>query len=453
MSLKLRFALLFTIVVAFIQAITGLTIFYFYADHRKIDYQNKLRSEALLTYDAYLDSSLHHFETINLMPNSINDKLMYDKAVIVVSDKYKIISKTPSYANIDLSIIDYNKLKKTNEVYYAKGEREFLGLYVKEKNQFLIATAIDKEGLSKLSRLKIILAVVFFVTIILTAIGSYFFVNSALKPLKKLIAQIQETTENNLWKKVDEGNGKDEIAKIAINYNHVLELMKKAFEMQQIFVQHASHELRTPLTVMYATTESALNKNLSSEETNKILISLKEEQINLIELTNSLLVLYQLDQHKNYHHWRKLRVDELLYDAVSYCKKIFPGISIDFSFKNVPEEKELVIEADDNLLRAAFTNLIKNAFLYSNDKKLTLSILTEPDGLKIHFDNKGEHLTQQEVEVLKKPFVRSKDIGLIKGIGLGLSIVEKVLTFHNGHLIYTALPNSINRFTVQLKYS
>lgn len=452
MSLKLRFALLFTIVVAFIQAITGLTIFYFYADHRKIDYQNKLRSEALLTYDAYLDSSLHHFETINLMPNSINDKLMYDKAVIVVSNN-KVISQTPSSANIDLSIIDYNKLKKTNEVYYAKGEREFLGLYVKEKNQFLIATAIDKEGLSKLSRLKIILAVVFFVTIILTAIGSYFFVNSALKPLKKLIAQIQETTENNLWKKVDEGNGKDEIAKIAINYNHVLELMKKAFEIQQIFVQHASHELRTPLTVMYATTESALNKNLSSEETNKILISLKEEQINLIELTNSLLVLYQLDQHKNYHHWRKLRVDELLYDAVSYCKKIFPGISIDFSFKNVPEEKELVIEADDNLLRAAFTNLIKNAFLYSNDKKLTLSILTEPDGLKIHFDNKGEHLTQQEVEVLKKPFVRSKDIGLIKGIGLGLSIVEKVLTFHNGHIIYTALPNSINRFTVQLKYS
>ena len=229
--------------------------------------------------------------------------------------------------------------------------------------------------------------------------------------------------------------------------------MKKAFQMQQIFVQHASHELRTPLTVMYATTESALNKNLTTEEMNQVLNSLKEEQINLIELTNSLLVLYQLDQHKNHHHLRKLRIDELLYDAVSYCKKIFPGISIEFSFQNLPEEKDLTIVADDHLLRAAFTNLIKNAFLYSLDKKLILTILTEHDGLKIHFDNKGEHLTQHEIEVLKKPFVRSEDIGLIKGIGLGLSIVEKVLTYHNGHLIYTALPNSINRFTVQLNYA
>ncbi len=451
MNLKFRFALLFTLVVAFIQAITCFSIYYFYADHRKVDYQTKLKSEALLAYDAYLNESFFKNDTTNLLPAGFNNKVMYNRYVVIYTDNQKPIALLPNNAKIELQKNDFEKIKNANEYYFSNGEREYLGIYLKEKKQFIVTSAIDVEGLAKLSNLKLILIIVFFSSILLAAFCSYFFVNSALRPLKILMHEIQQTTESSLWKKVNEGNGKDEIAKIAINYNNVLGRLKNAFETQQIFVQQASHELRTPLTVMYATTESALNKKHSEQEYIDVLLSLKEEQINLIELTNSLLVLYQLDKHKNYHHWNSLRIDELLYDAVSYCKKIFPGISIDFSFENLPEEKNLTIEGNESLLKAALINLLKNAFLYSDDKKLNISIVALDYSMQIHFDNKGTHLTQHEIEILKKPFVRSQDIGIIKGIGLGLSIVEKVLTFHNGHLIYTAMPNSINRFTVQLK--
>ncbi len=451
MNLKFRFALLFTLVVAFIQAITCFSIYYFYADHRKIDYQTKLKSEALLAYDAYLNESFFKNDTTNVLPAGFNNKVMYNRFVIIYSDNQKPIALLPNNAKIVLQETDFEKIKKASEYYFSKGEREYLGIYLKEKKQFIITSAIDSEGLAKLTNLKLILVIVFFSSILLAAFCSYFFVNSALRPLKILMQEIQQTTESSLWKKVNEGNGKDEIAKIAINYNNVLGRLKNAFETQQLFVQQASHELRTPLTVMYATTESALNKKYSEQEYINVLLSLKEEQINLIELTNSLLVLYQLDKHKNYHHWHSLRIDELLYDAVSYCKKIFPGILIDFSFENLPEEQNLTIEGNESLLKAALINLLKNAFLYSDDKKLNISIVALEYSMQIHFDNRGTHLTQHEIEILKKPFERSVDIGIVKGIGLGLSIVEKVLTFHNGHLIYSALPNSINRFTVQLK--
>ncbi len=451
MNLKFRFALLFTLIVAFIQAITCFSIYYFYSDHRKVDYQTKLKSEALLAYDAYLNESFFKNNTTNVLPAGFNNKVMYNRIVVIYSDNQKPIALLPNNANIKLLGNEFEKIKKVNEYYFSRGEREYLGIYLNEKKQFIVASAIDIEGLGKLSNLKLILIIVFFSSILLAALCSYFFVNSALRPLKILMQEIQQTTERSLWKKVNEGNGKDEIAKIAINYNNVLGRLKNAFETQQIFVQQASHELRTPLTVMYATTESALNKKHSEQEYINVLLSLKEEQINLIELTNSLLVLYQLDKHKNYHQWHSLRIDELLYDAVSYCKKIFTGISIDFSFENLPEEQNLFIEGNESLLKASFINLIKNAFLYSDDKKLNIAIVALDQSLQIHFDNRGNHLTQQEIETLKKPFERSQDIGIIKGIGLGLSIVEKVLTFHNGHLIYTAMPNSINRFTVQLK--
>jgi signal transduction histidine kinase len=450
-NLKFRLALLFTLIVAFIQAITCFSIYYFYADHRKVDYQTKLKSEALLAYDAYLNESFFKNDTTNVLPAGFNNKVMYNRIVLIYSENKKPVALLPNNAKIDLLNNDFEKIKKSNEYYFIKGEREYLGIYLKEKKQYIITSAIDIEGLAKLSNLKLILIIVFFSSILLAAFCSYFFVNSALKPLKILIEEIQQTTERSLWKKVNEGNGKDEIAKIAINYNNVLGRLKNAFETQQIFVQQASHELRTPLTVMYATTESALNKKHSEQEYIDVLESLKEEQINLIELTNSLLVLYQLDKHKKHHNWHWLRIDELLYDAVSYCKKIFPGISIDFSFENLPEEQNLSVKGNESLIKACFINLIKNAFLYSDDKKLNIVFEALDDSLQIHFDNRGTHLTQHEIEILKKPFERSEDIGLVKGIGLGLSIVEKVLTFHNGHLLYTAMPNSVNRFTVKLK--
>ena len=452
MSLKFRFALLFTIVVAFIQATTFFAIYYFYADHRKIDFQTKLRSEALLAFDVFSKDQRLEKDLNDLLVTGFNNKFINGRSVVVYSLNEDVISKTPINSPVDIPPIDFFRIKKYNEHYFEIKNREYLGIYLKDNKQVIVVSAIDVEGLPKLLKLRIILMLVFLVSILLTAFGSYFFVTSALKPLKILIDQIDQTNENNLWKKVNEGNGKDEIAKIAINYNQMIDRLKKAFEMQQIFVQHASHELRTPLTVMFSTTESALNKNLKSEEYVETLLSLKEEQNNLIELTNSLLLLYQFDKYKSYSNWHLLRMDELIYDAISYSKKIYPGIYIDFEFVNEPEEDDLYFKGIESLLKAAISNLIKNAFLYSEDKKLKISILAQSDSLEIYFDNNGAHLTQHEIETLKKPFSRSEDIGLIKGIGLGLSIVEKIIELHHGKFLYKALPDSVNRFTIILKY-
>ncbi|MFT2526190.1 histidine kinase dimerization/phospho-acceptor domain-containing protein, partial [Escherichia coli] len=69
-----------------------------------------------------------------------------------------------------------------------------------------------------------------------------------------------------------------------------------AFFFQKNFVQHASHELRTPLAVMLSQTESALHNQHTIEEYKKILESLREDQQQMIELTNSLLLISQYEK-------------------------------------------------------------------------------------------------------------------------------------------------------------
>ncbi len=83
---------------------------------------------------------------------------------------------------------------------------------------------------------------------------------------------------------------------------------RRAFEIQRSFVHHASHELRTPLATMLAQTELALRKNLTVEEARKMLESLKEDQQEMVELTNSLLLLSQYEKTNTSPEWPVITV-------------------------------------------------------------------------------------------------------------------------------------------------
>lgn len=451
MSLRLRFALLFTIAVAIILLLSATAIFYFYGTHRQAEFENKLRSEALVLSEDYLEKDFGTKDvSLNIIKKQFND-FLYEKIAIIYSSNCTQVYTNPNAATLSVSSKIFAKIKKQKDYYFNIKQREFVGIYLENNDKYVVISAIDTDGLNKLHQLNLILFIVFFVGVLATTGFSYFFVSSALQPLLNLSNQINETSENNLWKKVNEGNGKDEIAQIAINYNNMMQRLKIAFEVQKNFVHHASHELRTPLTVMSATTEAALHKNLTKEEFKTVLVSLKDDQNNLIELTNSLLLLSQFEKLQYSPNLQTIRIDEVIYDAISYSKKNFPTVIIDFSFLYVPEEKDLLILGNANLLKAAFTNLIKNAFLYSSDKKLFISLIALDKKMEIDFENKGAYLTEPEVKNIENPFSRGDNIGLSKGIGLGLSIVQKIISLHNGNLIYLPLANGINRFTVKLK--
>jgi signal transduction histidine kinase len=453
MSLKIRFALLFSIVVAIILLLSSVSIYLLYSDHRKNEYTNQLKSEAMLTFDMFVDKLLNEKDTAILLSKEVGDNSMQQKCIKIFNTNKESVYSSSLAASFDFKFESkvFDKIKKQKEYYFLIDNREFLGIYIADAKTYVISSAIDIDGLNKLRKLKFILFAVFIVSVIITTSLSYFFVSSALRPLSKLNTQIQQTSELNLSQKVEGGSGNDEIAQIAKNVNEMLERLNKAFQLQKNFVHHASHELRTPLTTMYASTEAALNKKLSEADYKKVLTSLKEDQNSLIELTNSLLLLYQFDKLKFAPNFHSFRIDELIYDAIGYCKKVFPMVVIDFEFVNIPEESDLIIKANDVLLKSAFNNLIKNAFLYSDDKKLNISLVASETEMQINFDNRGYQLSETEIENIKIPFSRGENIGLVKGIGLGLSIVEKIITLHNGQFIYTPMANSVNRFSVKLK--
>jgi len=446
MNLKVRVAIFFTFFVALILFISTSTIYVLYKNFRKDDFYVRLKSHCssvLNQYQEQIDSSSKQVAKITQV------KTLYNEQVLLITNDEKILYLETDTVKINLHSIDLKKIKRQKEIRFDLDNAECIGIYNEELSIYIIGSAVDRTGFRKLKNLSIILISVLGGGILISAFFSFFVVQQAFRPLSRLNLQIQQTTANNMTTKVDEGNGKDEIQQIAKNFNAMLDRLIVSFENQKSFVQHASHELRTPLTTMLAQTNAAINHTLSPEEYKKILISLQEEQSELIELTNSLLILSQYEQIDNSIPLPNLRIDELLYESIEECQRLYSNIALSIEFENEPkDELELVISGNDVLIKSAFRNLIKNAYLYSSDKKANVFIKTSNQDVCITFINKGNTLKKEEEEKMYIPFFRGENASLIKGFGLGMSIIKRVVEIHNGKLIYTAIGMDTNKFAI-----
>ncbi|MBA4198318.1 MAG: hypothetical protein C0459_12270 [Chitinophaga sp.] len=449
MNFKLRFALVFTVFVGIILSISCVTIYLLYANYRENDFYERVKIEGSELYvftNRFPDK--RHAVALKIIQGLRNNTL-YDECIAILDSSGGLIDKLPDtmhYRN-DKPFLSF--IKEKGEYRFQEASRQFVCSYIPDTKYYIISSGVDVIGFIKMENLKWILFFVFLGAVSTSAIFSFFFVKQAFKPLAELSKQMQKTTELNLNDRLPEKKSKDELYAITKFFNEMLDRLNNAFEIQRSFVHNASHELRTPLTTMLSQTEATLNKNINPEEFKQILNSLKEEQLSLIELTNSLLLLSQYEKLEAFTFLPLLRVDEVIFDAIATAKKIYPPAHISFSFKEYPtDEKQLLLPINDALLKAAFTNLIKNAVIYSFNKRVYINFENTGREIRINFENNGNLIPEEDIQHLMQPFFRSSNAVKIKGFGLGLSIAKRIINMHRGELTYNPSEPDVNRFCV-----
>lgn len=453
MNLKLRFALLFTFFVAVILFLSCVTIYILFSKDREEDFYRRETKEINDMYNLYREVKNKQGTATYQFIRTIHDKAVFNERLFILDSAGSVVFRFPDtipYPPLTIPIAKLRQVKEFRSVDKSNDE-ERLAMYLDQYKAYVYISGYDRVGFIRLKSLRFILILVFFGSLVLSAFVSFLFVREAVRPLKELALQMGKTTVQNLTERVNETNAKDEINAIAKNFNAMLERLSKAFEFQKSFVYHASHELRTPLATMLSQTEAALNKTMTDEEYKKTLVSLKEEQQEMIELTNSLLLISQFEHMGYVEDWPKIRIDEVIYETVSLSKKIFPELEVNITFASLPEDDDdFVTRGNETLLKSAFSNLIKNAFTYSVDQKVNVTLDADGKTIFIHIDNAGTQLPADEKESIMVPFFRGGNALTTKGYGLGLSMVYRFISIHKGTVTYTPIANDVNRFTVTL---
>lgn len=446
MKIRTRLALRFTIIVASILIFFAFSIYYFSSSYREQEFYSRLKEKANNTVKLLIDVEEVSPDLLKIIDKN-TASLPEEEIVVYDYDNKEIYSNTDKN-NFTPNKELINQIRLQGEVKQRQGNKELIGiLFAGKYDRFVvIASAYDKYGLGKIKNLRYILFIGFFVCAIVTMIAGWSYSGQALSPISKVVGQVDEITASNLNQRVNEGNGTDEIAQLAVTFNRMLDRIEEAFKLQKSFVSNASHELRTPLTSITGQLEVALIKKRTVEEYEALISSALEDINGLSKLTNGLLTLAQANMDVTAFRPKEVRVDELLWQTRNELLKSKPLYKINFEIIGLPEEeKELTVLGSEQLLKSAILNLMDNACKFSADKQVFIDFILEKNNIHLAFKDKGIGISEENLKNIFQPFYRGDNAKTFPGHGLGLSLTKKIVELHKGEMKITS---KVNDFTV-----
>lgn len=284
------------------------------------------------------------------------------------------------------------------------------------------------------TRLRNVLIISFLLGIILMSATGWYYSGKALEPVSAIIREVEHIQPSDLSRRLQPGKNQDEIRKLAVTFNLLLERVERAFMMQKMFVSNVSHELKNPLTVIRSQLDVALQRDRSSSEYKNALESVLDDIRNLSETEQRLLHLARVYTSPQSIELSDTRLDELIWQAVDQLHKQFPGARATVHFSEMPENGEdLEIPANEPLLRMALVNIMNNACKYSPDNQVTLNALFSNNGRHVlEIADNGPGIPDEEKLLVFEPFYRSpRHLLSVRGTGIGLSLVKSILDLHN----------------------
>jgi two-component system OmpR family sensor kinase len=210
------------------------------------------------------------------------------------------------------------------------------------------------------------------------------------------------------------------------------------------FVADASHELRTPLTTIAGYTELARRRPDDAAIVKTALGKVEEESARMTSMVEDLLLLARLDSGRPLER-EPVDLSRLLVEAVSDARVIAP----DHRWRLEVPEDSVEVSGDAERLRQVITNLLANARKYT-PAGTTVTVSTRAHGFVVHDDGPG--FAPEVAEHAFERFARgdaSRSRGDEGGAGLGLALVQAIVTAHGGSVELESVPGS-TRISVSL---
>ncbi|RYF69875.1 MAG: HAMP domain-containing histidine kinase, partial [Cytophagaceae bacterium] len=265
--------------------------------------------------------------------------------------------------------------------------------------------------------------------------------------------QVSTITAGNLQQRLDEGNRQDEIARLAINFNTVLQRLQQAFEQQRSFVSQTSHQLRTPLAALKSEIQLGLLRPLTVPEHEEILHNLSTDADRLIGLTNSMLYLARTLETINQLPFHPVRADDAAFTAKDELLSAKPQYHIDIDYENLPEtEADTLVDGHEELLKQVLLNLFDNACKYSPDHRAQVRISTDATYCRIAVQDNGIGIDESDQTRIFEAFYRASNALDYQGFGIGLSICARLIALHHGTLSVTSELGKGSVFTISLPH-
>ena len=275
--------------------------------------------------------------------------------------------------------------------------------------------------------------------------------------IKATIVELNQSREENQLKEEEIDQLEHEIALRKKVENDLLIAKEKAEEASRAkseFLAMMSHELKTPLTAIkgYSAllTGKALQKILEENRVASIAGEIEASSNHLAMMVNDLLEFSQLESGEFGYEREVFALSDILQYVRSISRAHQRAIGCKYS-ENIPDES-IRVNANRQALQHIVSNLIINAFKFCDNTSVFLEIYKSAADLKIVVSDQGIGISEEHQEKIFEAFYQVS-LGTRRkfgGIGLGLSIVKKLVNGFDGSIDLESAPGKGSRFEVTL---
>ena len=229
---------------------------------------------------------------------------------------------------------------------------------------------------------------------------------------------------------------------------------KKLSEIKNDFINNISHEFKTPIATINLALDSISSneKNKITDKTNSYLSMIREENSRMLSQVENILRISQLEKSSNPLKMEDIDLHEVIEDATEHVKLLIGSKKGKINLKLNAINR--YIKGNRNHLENIIINILDNAIKYSkNSPLINFTSATVEDKIKLCIEDKGIGMDKSTQKMIFEKFFREQngDIHNIKGHGLGLSYVKKIVDFHNGIIKVDSEKGVGTKFSIEFK--
>ena len=296
---------------------------------------------------------------------------------------------------------------------------------------------LEKTGLFVVEGELQIGTVILFMSLISLIIGMslvFLSIKLPMKPFATLMRKMKRLSEGDFDTRLEFGSilsSHPAFAELSESFNKMAEELGNTELLRSDFINNFSHEFKTPIVSITGFARLLSKSNLSEEERRSYAGAIEEESLRLSSMATNVLALTRVENQAILTDVTSFNLSEQLRSAILLLEGEWTAKNLEI----IPDFEEYNIEANEELLREVWINLIGNAIKFSDDGgRISIEVEDTGKSIAVTVGNTGEKIPDDKVDKIFGKFYQLDKSRSTKGNGIGLAIVKRVVTLHGGKI-------------------
>ena len=285
--------------------------------------------------------------------------------------------------------------------------------------------------------------------LVLGAGMTFFFGKIPMKPVNKLINQMNRLAAGDYKARLDYGDFLSKhptIVELTDSFNRMASELQSTEMLRSDFINNFSHEFKTPIVSITGFAKLLRKGNLPEEKKEEYLRIIETESLRLSQMATNVLNLTKVENQTILTDITEFNLSEQIRSCILVLSEKWEQKEIEY----IIDFDEYNISANEDLLKQVWINLLGNAVKFSpTGGMIEVKITEQEETMTVSIMNTGSEIAPEHQKKIFNKFYQADESHSSEGNGIGLAIVKLITELHDG-TVSVSSGNGSTTFTVVL---